>query len=111
MFFTFVHSRPLLRALLALVLFAGFLGTAAATHASLTSAHSVAASLDTAGGDLDTSELDDSVSAEDNSHNDMLDVPAALTVQHATLREPCPTTSHAAAPHWHASSELRPPIV
>ena len=107
----FIHSRPLLRALIALVLFAGLLGTAAATHASLTSVHAVAAVVDTVNGDLDTSALDDTVSAEDNGPNDTLDVPDALTVPHALPPKSRPTTAQAAPLQWHATSELRPPIV
>jgi len=107
----FIHSRPLLRALIALVLFAGLLGTAAATHMALTSAHSVAAAVDSVSGDLDTSELDDTVSAEDSGHNDTLDVPDTLTVPHALLAKSLPATAHAAPLQWHAASELRPPIV
>jgi hypothetical protein len=116
MFFAFVRRRPLLRALLALVLFAGLLGTAAATHASLTSGHSVLAAVDAAGVDLDDpglddAGLDDSVSAEDNAYHDTLDAPAALVVPRALLAASRPVTAHAERLRWHASSELRPPIV
>ncbi len=111
MFFAFVRRRPLLRALLALVLFAGLLGTAAATHASLTSGHSVVAAVDAAGADLDDAGLDDSVSAEDNAYNDALDVPCAMVVPRALLADSRPVTAHAEPLRWHASSELRPPIV
>jgi hypothetical protein len=110
MFFSFFHSRPMLRILVAMVLFAGFLGTAAATHASLTSGYSQAVAVDMAGGDLDWSGLDDNVSAEDNMQDDMLDRLDALTVHPAWLGELRPMTAHAAPAQWHASSELRPPI-
>lgn len=110
MFFSFVHSRPLLRVLVALVLFAGFIGTAAASHASLTSGYSQAAAVDAAAGDLDWSGLDDTVSAEDNAHDDVLDRLDALTVHPAWLGELRPMTAHATPSPWHASSELRPPI-
>ena len=111
MFSAFVHSRPLLRALLVLVLLAGLLGTAAATHVSLTCGHSVAAAIDTADGDLDTSALDDTVSAQDNACNDTLVVPDGLVVPRAQQAHSRPMTAHAVPLRWHASSALRPPIV
>jgi len=112
----FVHSRPLLRALLALMLFAGLLSAAAATYSGPSAGHSVAAAIDAAGVDLDvsppdTSELDDTVSAEDSAFNDTLDVPDALTVPSTRLAASRPATTHAAPLQWHASFELRPPIV
>lgn len=107
----FVHSRPLLRALLALVLFAGFVGTAASTHASLTFGHSVAAAVDTVAGDLDASGVDGALSAEDNANSEPLAVPDALTVRRALLGRFCSMTAHAAPMNWHASPELRPPDV
>ena len=107
----FVHRHPLLRVLLALVLFAGLLSTAAATQAGLMSSHSVAAAIDTATGDLDTSELDDTASPQDNAEHDTLDIPDALSLPRAVLAESRPMTSHAVPLQWHASSELRPPIV
>ena len=106
----FVHRRPLLRALLALVLFAGLLSTAAATHAGFTSSHSLAAAVDSAAGDPDTSELDDTASPQDNAEHDTLDVPDALTLPCALLAGSRPMTSHAVPLQWHVSSELRPPI-
>lgn len=107
----FVHRRPLLRALLALLLFAGLFSTAAATHAGLTAGHSVAAAIDSAAGDLDASEMDDAVSAQDSAEHDTLDIPEALTVPRGVLAESRPVTSHTMPLQWHARSELRPPIV
>jgi hypothetical protein len=99
----FVHRRPLLRALLALLLFAGLLSTAAATHAGLAAGHSVAAATDSAASDLDASEQDD-------AEHDTLDIPDALTMSRAVLADSRPLTSHAMPLQWHASSALRPPI-
>lgn len=107
----FVHSRPLLRALLALVLFAGLVGTTAAAHASLTAGHSMAAAVDSASGDVDASALDGALSAEDNVNSEPLDVPDALTVHRSILGMYCSMTAHAAPLQWHASPELRPPNV
>ncbi len=107
----FIHRRPLLRALLALVLFVGLLGTAAATHMGLTSAHAVAAAIDAVSDDLDSSDVGDTVSAEDDVQHDTLDLPDGLTVPSALLPQSLSVTAHAATPPWHASFELRPPIV
>lgn len=106
----FVHNRPLLRALLALVLFAGLIGTAASVHASITSGYSMAA-VDAAAGDLDASALDGAMSSEDNAESESLDVPDALTVHRSMLGTFCSMTAHAAPLQWHASPELRPPNV
>ena len=106
----FVHRRPLLRALLALLLFAGLFSTAAATHAGLTSDHSMAAAIDNATGDLDTSGSDDGASAHDNAGHDTLDIPHGLIVPNAVFGESPPLTSHTMPLQWHAYSELRPPI-
>lgn len=105
----FVHRRPLLRALLALVLFAGLVGTAASTHASLTAGHFVATAVDTAAGDVDASAPDGAPSAEDNASSESLDLPTALTVHLSLSGTDCCMTAHAAPLQWHASPELRPP--
>lgn len=107
----FVHSRPLLRALLALVLFAGLVGTTAAAHSSLTAGHSVAAAVDNAGGDVDETGGDSAFSTEDGATSEPLDVPDALMVHRALLGRFCSMTAHAAPLQWHASPELRPPNV
>jgi len=106
----FVHRHPLLRALLALLLFAGLLSTAAATHAGLAAGHSVAAATDSAASDLDASELDDTASAQDDAEHDTLHIPDALTMSRAVLADSRPLTSHAMPLQWHASAALRPPI-
>lgn len=105
----FVHRRPLLRALLALLLFAGLFSTAVATHAGLTSGHPAAA-IDNAAGDLDTSWSDDSASAQDDGGHDTLDIPDGLIVPNAVFGKSTPMTSHPTLLRWHANSELRPPI-
>lgn len=107
----FVHSRPLLRALLALVLFCGLAGTAASAHVSLTSGHSVAAAIDTAEADLDSSGFGGTDTLEDNANGETLDVPDALTVHCGWLGQCYQMTAHATPLQWHASPELRPPNV
>ena len=110
MYFASAHRRSMLRALLALMLFAGLLGTAVAGHAGLTFDHPVAAAVDSTGASPDASAVDESVCTEDNAHTDLLHALTAAAVHRAWLGAPRPVTAHRAPSQWHASSELRPPI-